>query len=147
MNERNKRTVKFHFAKKWKDKIFLIFYTYNFAHLHRRLISIERKMEFYFSEDIQKYHTKRKMYYPVANNHFVHLKKKTYNRNDGSYLFESTFDRTRDKFFKIQRNILLSTIFLTFLRIQIILKIYDNDATFLYHRYKAAFTSRDSPLS
>lgn len=76
MNERNKRTVKFHFAKKWKDKIFLIFYTYNFAHLHRRLISIETKMEFYFSEDIQKYHTKRKMYYPVANNHFVHLKKK-----------------------------------------------------------------------
>lgn len=31
MNERNKKTVKFHFAKKWKDKIFLIFYTYNFA--------------------------------------------------------------------------------------------------------------------
>lgn len=145
MNERNKRTVKFHFAKKWKDKIFLIFYTYNFAHLHRRLILIETKMEFYFSEDIQKYHTKRKMYYPVANNHFVHLKKNV--QPERWFIFESTFDRTRDKFFKIQRNILLSTIFLTFLRIQIILKIYDNDATFLYHRYKAAFTSRDSPLS
>lgn len=50
-------------------------YLLYFAHLHRRLISIETKMEFYFSEDIQKYHTKRKMYYPVANNHFVHLKK------------------------------------------------------------------------
>lgn len=69
------------------------------------------------------------------------ISKKKKKCTTGSYLFESTFNRII-----FQNSKKYSSIDFYIPNILTITN-HTHDATFLYHRYKAPFTSRDSPLS